>query len=238
MGPLDHHDSGWGFDSYEAILERIQDALSGQDIVQAAERKRSWGFDIEIPAPIPAKALVLCIDSPGGEAAGASQLHRRIVALRKETGIPVFAYVNETACSAGYEIASACDQVWLSDCGVVGSIGVIATLFDRTVQNAMIGLGIELVTSGKYKADGHPDRPLTDGVRSRTQARVNQLADVFFELVAEARGTTPESVAALEADIFIGQNAVTAGLADGVCDLVAFMSQVTSYVASPAIAAE
>ena len=227
IGPLQHHMTPWGCDSYEEIYSRLSDAASGADVVREARMRAYWDASVVIPQQTPPKAIAMLFDSPGGEAAGASQLHRRILDLRASTGIPIYGFANEEACSAGYELISACEEVWGSDCATIGSIGVIATLFDRTVQNAMIGFGIELITSGKYKADGHPDRPITNGVRGRTQVRVDDLARIFFELVASARDTTPEAISDLEAGVFIGQDAVTAGIADGVCDLTQFLDMVS-----------
>ena len=82
-GPLEHH-ATWMWDSYEAIIERFESALTGQDMVDAEIRSVTAGGwlplpkDYEPPAPIPASAVVLLTDSPGGEAAGATWCHRKI----------------------------------------------------------------------------------------------------------------------------------------------------------------
>jgi signal peptide peptidase SppA len=227
-GPLEHH-ATWMWDSYEAIIERFESALTGQDMVDAEIRSVTAGGwlplpkDYEPPAPIPASAVVLLTDSPGGEAAGATWCHRKIQSLKKRYGTPVYAYANEMACSAAYEIACACDEIWLPDTGAVGSIGVIATLFDRTRQNEKMGLNVELITSGEFKADGHADRPITDEIRERMQDRVMVLANIFFRTVASARGTTPKAIAELEAGVFIGEDAVDVGIADNIADYGKFL---------------
>ena len=224
-GPLEHHHTPC-WDSYESIVCRIEDAMTGSDIPKMYEAVYGHREDFEPQDSCPARAIVLCIDSPGGEAAGATWAHRKIKKLRKKYDIPIFAYANETACSAAYEIACAADEIWLPDTGTVGSIGVIATLFDRTKQNEKTGLNIELITSGARKADGHADRPITDDIRERMQDRVNELANVFWSVVAKARGTNAESVAALEAGVFVGQDAVDVGIADGVASWDRFLSMV------------
>jgi ClpP class serine protease len=159
---------------------------------------------------------VLRIDSPGGEAAGAMACHHALRELREKYQTPIYCYADELAASAAYALACAGDEIWLPNTGTVGSIGVIATVFDRTKQNSKHGLKIKLLTSGAFKADGHADRPLTDEIEKRQQERVDTIAAAFFDVVADARGTTPEAVAALEAGVFIGDMAVTVGLADGV----------------------
>lgn len=212
QGPLEHHE-GWCWDSYENIVRRVHCAMSGEKAGQDTSAK-----------PDPARAVALRIDSPGGEAAGTMSMHRKLRSMRKHYDVPLYAYADELAASAAYALASAADEIWLPDTGVVGSVGVIATLYDRTKQNDMYGLHIELVTSGKYKADNHADRPLDDGIRGRVQRRVLDMAERFWGIVADARASDPKSVAQLEAATFMGKRAVRAGLADGVADFDAFLS--------------
>lgn len=226
-GPLEHHQTSW-WDSYESIVCRVEDAMTGQDIPKQHELRNWWRDDFEPATAIPASAVVLCIDSPGGEAAGATWGHRKLVDLRQKYDIPIYAYANEMACSAAYEIACAADEIWLPDTGTVGSIGVIATLFDRTEQNKQTGFHVELITSGAEKADNHADRVIDDGVRSRMQGRVMTLAEVFWRVVAHARGTTPKAVAELEAGVFIGHDAIDVGIADGVASWDDFIRNVAA----------
>ena len=131
------------------------------------------------------------------------------------------------------ELACACAEIWLPDTGTVGSIGVIATLFDRTSQNEKVGLNVELLTSGECKADGHADRAITDDIRKRMQGRVDELANVFWSVVADARGTDVKSISGLEAGVFTGQLAVDVGIADGVASWDEFLSTVAGAVTTP-----
>ena len=198
-GPLEHHETEW-WDSYESILQRVEEAMDAG-----------------------AKAVVMRIDSPGGEAAGATFASRKLRKLSRQYAVPLYAFANETAASAAYQLACAAQEIWLPDTGTVGSIGVIATMFDRTSQNKKIGLNIELITSGDRKADGHADRPITDDIRARMQERVDDLAMVFWQLVAKARNTNVKSIQALEAGVFTGQKAVDVGIADGVANWDSFL---------------
>jgi ClpP class serine protease len=217
QGPLEHH-AGWCWDSYESIVKRVHEAMSGK-------KSGAEGSDASAK-PEPARAVILRIDSPGGEAAGTMSMHRKLRKMRAHYDVPLLAYSDELAASAAYALASAADEIWLPDTGVVGSVGVIATLFDRTAQNEQFGLHVELVTSGKYKADNHADRPLDDGIRGRVQSRVLDMADKFWQIVADARGSDAKSVSKLEAATFMGKRAVAAGLADGVLDWDAFLTLV------------
>lgn len=206
-GPLEHHRS-FMWDSYDSILQRLETAFSDENV----------------------KAVVMCIDSPGGDAAGATEAHRRIRALRKQYDKPLYAYSNEAMFSAAYSIGSAADEIWLPETGGVGSVGVICMVLDKTKQNEMLGLNIKLLTSGARKADSHADRELTDDVVDAMQSRVDYLADVFFKCVAKARKMTPKAVAKLEAGIFMGQQAVDSGLADGVAGWYKFLQYVSAKI--------
>lgn len=189
-GPLDQHKGGW-CDSYEAILERVAEAC-------------------ECPAP----AIVLKVDSPGGEAAGCFDCAREIRAMCARAGKQLVSYVEGQAGSAAYAIASVASKVILSDVGIVGSIGVISTRPDYSVQNAMRGFSMGFIASGARKIDGHPDAPTTPDELAAMQALVDSMALVFFELVSESRGLSVAAIAALEAGVFHGQAARAAGLAD------------------------
>lgn len=203
-GPLEHHPS-W-FDSYDAITSRIEEAMNDGTV----------------------RAVVMCIDSPGGDASGVEEAHRKIVALKKAIGKPLCAYSNENCYSAAYWLAASADEIWLPPTGGAGSVGVIAAAIDCTAANEKAGVKVELVTTGARKADGHPDRPLTDDVVKVLQARVDQLGKVFFASVGESREMKPEAVQALQAGVFLGQDAVAAGLADGVASWDEFMAAVRS----------
>jgi ClpP class serine protease len=189
-GPLEQHDRGW-CDSYEAIRGRVQAACESG-----------------------AQVVLLRIDSPGGDVGGCFDTARAVRDMCRAAGKPLYAFVENKACSAGYALASAANVVVLSESAIVGSIGVLSTRNDFTAQNASRGIRIELITSGPRKADGHPDAPITEAELKDTQALVDSMAGVFFQLVADMRGSSPEAMAALNARVFHGQAAIDAGLAD------------------------
>jgi signal peptide peptidase SppA len=205
-GPLEHH-GNWVFDSYESILERVECALGSE-----------------------AKAIVLCIDSPGGDAAGMIEAHRKIRALREQYGKPIYAFADECAASAAYGIACAADEIWLPETGRLGSIGVIAQVTDRTKRNASLGLDVRLITTGARKGDGNPNKPLDDDTLTALQNQVDTLAQAFFQIVSEGRSKSVEAIASLEAGTFIGAKAVDVGLADGVAGWDAFLAMVFESV--------
>ena len=231
-GPLDHH-ATWWWDSYESIVERVEGAMTGTDEVREHEARNRWREDFKPMSARPASAVVLKIDSPGGEAAGAGAAHKALRSLRMQYGVPLYTYANEMACSAGYEIGCAADELWLPETGIVGSVGVVMTTYDLTGAEDRTGEHVELISSGDFKADYHAYRALTDDIRDRLRARVFELAQPFFDLVAAARNTTPRAVAGLQANTFCGPMAVDVGLADGVAEFPAFLRMIADTLKTP-----
>lgn len=192
-GPLEHRRS-YCWDSYESIRERFHDAATSEECT----------------------AIVLRIDSPGGNVAGLYQCVKALRNEKKKCGKPVTVYVDEACYSAAYALATVGDEIVLPSSGGVGSIGVISVLCDRTEHMKSEGLNVVVLASGARKTDGHPDVPLTEEVIERKQGDIDALAGQFFELVAASRPLSAKKVAALQAGTFLGEAAIEAGLADRV----------------------
>lgn len=192
-GPLMQR-GGWFYDGYQSIRGRLEKALDDRDVT----------------------AVVLKINSPGGVCSGCFSAARAMRAMKEDAGKPVLAYADESAFSAAYAMACIADEIYLPPEGGVGSVGVIGVLEDWTAYNDRVGIKVAVIRSGAYKADGHPDVPLTKDVVDRYQARINTLARSFADVVAASRGMTAEAVLKLEAACLYGEEAVTAGLANGV----------------------
>ena len=105
------------------------------------------------------EAIVLDIDSPGGEVAGCFDLVDTIYAARGEK--PIWSVLSESAYSAGYAIASAADRIVVPRTGGTGSIGVISMHVDWSQALTEAGVKVTFITYGERKADGHPEIPLS-----------------------------------------------------------------------------
>lgn len=160
------------------------------------------------------KAILLDIDSYGGEAAGVMDLSDDIFQARGQK--PIYALANEAAFSAAYAIASAADRIFLSRTGHVGSIGVIAVHKDQSVANEKAGLKYTTVFKGDRKADLSPHAPLSDEGKAILEEEVSEHYDLFTQTVARNRGLKVAEVIATQAGMFMGQKAVGRGLADEV----------------------
>jgi len=116
------------------------EALSGLTSVEMIGQ----AFDTALADPS-VTAIVLDVDSGGGEVAGIFDLADRIRAARGTK--PIVAVSNEAAYSAAYALASAADTVYLARTAGVGSIGVIALHVDQSAQDAAEGLTYTAITA-------------------------------------------------------------------------------------------
>jgi signal peptide peptidase SppA len=159
-------------------------------------------------------AVVLTIDSPGGEANGVSEFADQIFAARGRK--PIVAYVDGSGASAAYWIAAAADEVVVADTAQVGSIGAVMAVLDTRQREEKLGVRrVEIVSS---QSPHKRLDPATDEGHRRLQARVDALSAVFIAKVAAYRGVPVATVVGNygQGDVLVGADAVTAGLADRV----------------------
>lgn len=169
-------------------------------------------------------AIVLDVDSPGGEVAGCFDLVDTIYAARGTK--PIHAVLTESAYSAAYALASAADQIWVPRTGGVGSIGVIAMLVDLSQALTKEGITVNLLTFGARKADGNQYQPLPKEARERFQQQVDTMGELFVETVARNRKMSAAAVRGTEAATFLAAEGVALGLADTVAAPDAAFAQI------------
>lgn len=162
------------------------------------------------------RAIVLDVDSPGGEVAGCFDLADTIHRAR---GIkPLQAICAEHAYSAAYAIASACDRVTVPRTGGTGSVGVITLLVDWATALDGAGIAVHFVHHGARKAEEM--RAELQGVSKdllgRIQTEVDRVGELFVATVARNRGIAAERIRDQQAACFMGELGVQQGLADAV----------------------
>ncbi len=158
------------------------------------------------------KAILLDIDSPGGEAGGVFDLADQIYAARKIK--PVWAVANEEAFSAAYALAASAERLYVPRTGGVGSVGVIAMHLDQSQSDAEEGLKYTPIFAGLRKNDYSPHAPLSDPARAALQAEVDRVYEMFVQTVARGRGLTADAIRKTEAGLFFGEDGAATGLAD------------------------
>jgi signal peptide peptidase SppA len=195
-----------GLVSYEGIGAQLRDAANDPEV----------------------HAILLDIESYGGEASGNNSLAALIRSIREDK--PVTALVNDVAASGGYGIAAAANEIVVSPTSMVGSVGVVMMHLDVSGEMEKKGQVATLIYAGKHKVDGHPFGPLPDTVKADLQAEVSSIYDEFVNSVAAGRGFRMASgaIRATEARTYYGQDAIDHRMADRMGsfdDIVAEMSQ-------------
>lgn len=171
------------------------------------------------------RSIVLAIDSPGGNVIGTPEM---AAAVREMSAIkPIVTHSDGALASAAYWIGSAANAVYLSGPTVqAGSIGVV---IDRTF-NPNSALREESIVAGKYKRVVKSNEPLSDEARAMVQADVDYVYSLFVDAIAQQRDTTAQQVLdrMAEGRVFRGQQAIDAGLVDGVSTLDALVESMAT----------
>lgn len=137
-------------------------------------------------------AIVLDVDSPGGQVNGIEELSTKIYRAR---GVkPVVAVANHLMASAAYWIGTAADELVVSPSGEVGSIGVFAVHKDMSKAYEQAGIKVSMISRGKYKTEGNPYEPLAEEAKTAIQTRVDESYDAFVGAVARNRGVKTAAV--------------------------------------------
>ena len=192
------------------------------------------GQNIETALADPSvRAVLLEIDSPGGEVGGLFDLCDKISALKASYGKPLWALAHEGALSAAYAVACCAEKIVLTQTAEVGSIGVVAVHIDESGADEQAGLAWNFIYAGACKVDGNPHEPLSDRARAEIQSDVDGLYEGFVALVAKNRGIEAEGVRATEAGVYRGASALDVRLADAVMSREAALSALGSSIKSP-----
>lgn len=178
-------------------------------------------------------AILLDMDSGGGELAGALDAADRIAAVAQR--LPMAALANEQACSAAYLIASAAgggsDRLWATQSAVVGSIGVIMAHIDESRANTNAGIEVTELFAGAHKADGSPYHSLGNDEQTRLQRFVDQSYDMLVAKVAELRSALePTAIREMQSGVFLGRQRLTQGLIDEVHTLTSATKALATQV--------
>lgn len=171
--------------------------------------------------------IILDIDSPGGYVSPIAEFADMIFQARSQKEI--ISVINSLAASAAYWLASAAGNVLMNDkTAVAGSIGTYIAHIDISKMEEQEGIKTTEITAGKYKAVGSPHKPLSDTGKEVYQQQVDFYYAMFVEAIAKNRGLDISGLDAwAEGKLFIGEQAVKAGLADKIQSLSFFRQGVT-----------
>ncbi len=196
--------------------------------------KRDLAQALEDPT---VKGVILAIDSPGGTVDGTAELAQFIREARGNK--PIYAWTDGMMASAAYWLGSAADKVFISSgTTMVGSIGVVAKHVDVSQAEGKNGVKTTEITAGRYKRVSSQYEPLTTEGRADIQGKIDVIYSEFVNDVAAHRGVTADEVINRMADgrVFVGRQAIEAGLVDGVSTLEALIADINQQQAPAGVA--
>lgn len=204
---------------YANLFTRISGATSTQELAT----------DLQAALDDPkVKAIVLNVDSPGGEASGINELADMVFAARGKK--PIKAYVGGTAASAAYWIASAAEELVVDDTALLGSIGVV---LEVAVRKEADGVKRYTITSSNAP-NKRPDIETEEG-RAEIKKSIDALANVFVAKVARNLGAKADEVPAMadHGGLKVGADAVAAGLAHRLGSLESLIAELAGSASNP-----
>ncbi|MCO4842473.1 MAG: S49 family peptidase [Yoonia sp.] len=169
-------------------------------------------------------AVALEINCPGGSPVQSSLIAANIRRLADEKKIPVFAFVEDVAASGGYWLACAADEIFVDDCSITGSIGVISAGFGLQELIGQYGVERRVYTAGKSKSMLDPFKKENPADVKRLKGWLENIHENFISYVKTRRGSKlSNSPDLFTGEVFIGQQGVDQGLVDGVGHLAPVM---------------
>jgi len=183
------------------------------------------------------KAIVLRVNSPGGNVAASQELYQQMLRL-KQKGIPVVVSVSDLCASGGYYVSCGATKIIANPGSMVGSIGVIAIF--PNIQGLLqdkLAIKTRVLTSGAMKDAGSPLREMKPEEETYFKQEIAKVYDQFFGAVkasrlnaikekmhdptnlAEPPATDEQAVEKLrslaDGRVFLGEEARELGLIDG-----------------------
>jgi protease-4 len=133
------------------------------------------------------KAVILRLDTPGGEVTASDIIYHEVLRFKKKTRRPVIALMMGIAASGGYYIASACDVLMAHPTTLTGSIGVISIFPNIGDLMAKVGVKVNVIKSGEAKDSGGPFRDMTVEEKKIFQAIIDEYYQDFLNAVSANR---------------------------------------------------
>jgi capsid assembly protease len=188
-------DADSGLIGYDYLLRQIKAAAHDPDI----------------------RGTFLLINSPGGHVSRMFEAANEIAMMAKsEGGKPIYAYLDEMACSAAYVLASACDVIAAPRSAMAGCLGVMMNILDVSKAYEKIGIQPFVIRSqwADLKSRPNPGEVMTEEALSGYQRLVDQASDQLVEFVGAMRGLSDQAIKDTRGEVFSGTDMVRLGLVD------------------------
>lgn len=184
-----------------AILHVDGDIVEGRSRTIPLLGRRVAGHESLLAAIAAARAdddvaaIVVRIDSPGGNALASDLVERELFRSRGEK--PIICSLGDTAASGGYFIAAGCDTIVAEPSTVTGSIGIFSGKVDLSGLAEKLGVGVEVAKRGPHADIESWFRPYSDEERAAITASLRYYYDRFVAAVAHGRALKTEEVEAV-----------------------------------------
>lgn len=177
----------------------------GDDIVKAL---RQAADDDDV------KAIVLRVNSPGGQATASESMTHAVMAAREKK--PVVVSMGDLAASAGYEMSCMADVIVAQPTTVTGSIGVFGTIPNLSnLMSKKLGLNADTVATNRNSSGLSGFRALSPAAMAMMSKNVEDFYKVFVGRVAEGRHMTFDEVHKIaRGRVWTGADAIGIGLVD------------------------
>ena len=131
------------------------------------------------------KAIVLYVDSPGGEVTASDMIYDAVCRARSRK--PVVVYMGSLAASGGFYVSCGGSYLMADDTTLTGSIGVIIETLNYESLLGKVGVNMVVFKSGQFKDMLSGARPMTDEEKAYVQDMVMQTYGKFVGIVARER---------------------------------------------------
>lgn len=136
------------------------------------------------------KAVILKVDSPGGEVLASDEINRLISEFQKKHGKPVVASMGNLAASGGYYVSAPCRWIVANELTITGSIGVIMSSWNYRGLMNKVGVVPQVYKSGQFKdmlSGARKIGEISPKEREMVQALIDETFGKFKEVVADGR---------------------------------------------------
>lgn len=163
-------------------------------------------------------ALIIYVDSPGGELLAGSELSDKVTEYRRQTGREVYVYGHNTMASGGYWLACAADKIYANRYCITGSIGVAyGSMFDVSGLLEKLGIKVNTITSGQQKGMGSYFEEMTPETRAIYETLLQEYYNDFVTWVSLSRSIDKDTVITLaDGRIYSARQALDLKLIDAV----------------------
>lgn len=216
--PFDFRDTRWGSRRKIAIVPVLGSITGGKNQSNPLTGAMSGAETFiealsEAAADPDVKAIVLRVDSGGGDGLASDLMYRAVLEAKKKK--PIVASMGDAAASGGYYVAMGAEEIWANPTTLTGSIGVFyAKPAIKGLANKY-GVTQEAILRGRLAGVTDLFEPWTDEQRVAAQKWIDDFYDTFITEVAASRKMKKEDVDAVaRGRVWSGRDAKAKGLVD------------------------